>query len=74
MKLNPEKNLAELLDEYPELEVVLFEEFGIHCAMCPMQGYDSLKEAASYHEIEGEDLNEMLEFLEEKIKEIETSD
>lgn len=66
-KIDPNMKVSELIATYPELELVLVEEFGFHCASCMFNEFDNLVEGASLHGIEGDDFLEMVEYLESVI-------
>ncbi len=67
IKINPDMNLAEFIIQYPDLVDVLMYEFGFHCVNCIFSGMDTIRQGASLHMIEGNDFDEMIEYLEDYI-------
>lgn len=64
IKIDPNMKVSDLIANYPDLETILVEEFGFHCASCMFNEFDSLIEGASLHGIEDDDFLEMVEYLE----------
>jgi len=62
--IDPDMNLQDFIFEYPHLVEVLAEDYGFHCVNCMFSGFDTLKEGAAIHGIEGQDFEEMINRLE----------
>ena len=69
IKIDPQININDLITEFPELAEVLTWEYGLHCVNCIISEYDTLKQGAAIHGIEGKDFDDMLAHLEEVINE-----
>ena len=63
------KPLSEIINEYPELMDILMYEYGLNCAGCYIAEFDTLKEGAVIHGIEGKYFDEMITNLENIINE-----
>ena len=66
-KIDPDINMSELIENYPEVTEVLMFEYGLHCINCVIAGLDTLREGAAVHGIEGEDFNDLIKHLEKII-------
>jgi len=64
IQIDPDINLSEFIVTYPQLVEILAEDYGFHCVNCMFSGFDTLKEGAQIHGIDGKDFDEMLERLE----------
>ncbi len=64
IKLDPNMQISDLIDTYPQLVDVLTEDYEFHCVNCLFSGFDNLIEGAGLHGIEGEDFQDMVEHLE----------
>jgi hybrid cluster-associated redox disulfide protein len=64
IQIDPDMNLQEFILEYPQLVDFLAEDYGFHCVTCMFSGWDTLREGASIHQIEGADFDEMIKRLE----------
>jgi len=62
-KIYPDINISELVENYPKAAEVLTREYGLHCINCIISEFDTLREGASIHGIEGEDFEQMLDHL-----------
>jgi hybrid cluster-associated redox disulfide protein len=71
IKIDPNISIPELIERYPQLEKILLDEFGFHCASCIFAEFDTLEEGARLHGIEGPFFEEMLEYLEKILNEPE---
>ena len=69
IKIDPEININDLITDFPELAEVLTWEYGLHCVNCIISEYDTLKQGAAIHGIEGKDFEDMLAHLEEVVNE-----
>lgn len=69
IKIDPEININDLITDFPELAEVLTWEYGLHCVNCIIAEYDTLKQGAAIHGIEGKDFDDMLAHLEEVVNE-----
>lgn len=66
-RIDPEIGINKLIEEYPQLVEILNDEYGFHCVNCIFSEFDTLKEGAAIHGIEGNDFEEMIVKLEEII-------
>lgn len=66
--------IDELLSKYPYLGDILFYEYGLHCVNCIISGFDTLREGAMVHQIEGAEFKKMISHLEEVINLKESKD
>lgn len=69
IKIDPQININDLITDFPELAEVLTWEYGLHCVNCIISEYDTLKQGAALHGIEGKDFEDMLAHLEEVVNE-----
>jgi hybrid cluster-associated redox disulfide protein len=60
-------NLLQLLDEYPDLAEVL-NDFGLHCAGCAFSAFDSIETGAKVHQLDDEEIQEMVTRINEFIE------
>lgn len=67
--IDPSIGINDLVEQYPTLVDVLQEDYGFHCVNCVFSEFDTLKEGASLHGIEGADLDEMINHLESVLNE-----
>lgn len=65
--IDPSIKMSVLTDTYPELIEPLTYDYGLHCVNCMIAEFDTLKEGAVIHGIEGEDFIDMISDLEEII-------
>lgn len=66
IKITKDFNLAELVYKYPETEEILLD-YGLHCAGCIANTFDSVEAGAKVHGIPDEEIDEMLERINEVI-------
>lgn len=59
-------NLATLIDEHPEVEEILYD-YGLHCAGCALNAFDSVETGAKIHGIDDEEIQEMVDRINEVI-------
>lgn len=64
-----DKNINDLLMEFPEIAPVLSYEYGLYCVSCIIADFDTLRQGALIHEIVGEDFDDMVRHLESIINE-----
>lgn len=64
ISIDPDINLQDFIFEYPNLVEILAEDYGFHCVNCMFSGFDTLREGAAIHGIEGSDFEEMINRLE----------
>lgn len=69
MKITEDINIAEMIEKYPVLVEILMDEYEFHCVNCILSGFDTLKEGARIHGIEGEDFEDMLKRLNDAVEE-----
>lgn len=55
--------IRQIVDEHPDLLDVLVKEYGFFCASCFLAEFETLKEGAKVHGIEGVDFEEMMDYL-----------
>lgn len=67
VKLDPKIKMSDLVTSYPELIEPLTYDYGLHCVNCMIADFDTLEEGAVIHGIEGKDLVDMINDLEEMI-------
>ena len=66
-RIDPNIGINDLIETYPQLVEILNDEYGFHCVNCIFSEFDTLKEGAAIHGIEGNDFEEMVFRLEEII-------
>jgi hybrid cluster-associated redox disulfide protein len=64
IKIDPNISMAELVTKYPELVEPLTYDYGLHCVNCMISDFDTLKQGAVIHGIEGKEFDEMLQDIE----------
>jgi len=57
--------IAELVEKYPDLAMVLVEDYGFHCIGCFASGMETLEQGAMVHGMEKDDIKVMIENLNE---------
>jgi len=67
VKITKDYNLLQLLDEYPDLAEVL-NDFGLHCAGCAFSAFDSIETGAKVHDLDDEEIQEMVARINEFIE------
>lgn len=67
IKVTKDYNLLQLLDEYPDLAEVL-NDFGLHCAGCAFSAFDSIETGAKVHQLDDDEIQEMVTRINEFIE------
>jgi hybrid cluster-associated redox disulfide protein len=67
-QINKNTNLQELSENYPGITDYLQYEYGLHCLNCIMAGFETLEQGARVHGIIDKDLDEMIEEINDKVK------
>jgi hybrid cluster-associated redox disulfide protein len=62
MKITKESNIAEIVSKYPQVAQVL-TDFGLHCVGCFASSFDTIEQGAQIHEMDEEEVNELVEEL-----------
>jgi len=63
--INKDMMISELVEKYPDLAMVLVEDYGFHCIGCFASGMETLEQGAMVHGVEEEDIKVMIENLNE---------
>lgn len=63
-KIDLDLPITELLELYPELAPVLTYEYGLYCINCIIADFDTLRNGAELHGIDGKYLEQMILHLE----------
>ena len=63
IKITKNVNLGELVEEYPQLNKVLTEDYGLHCLGCPLAGMETLEMGAIGHGFNDKEIKEMVKRL-----------
>ncbi|PJA40292.1 disulfide oxidoreductase [candidate division WWE3 bacterium CG_4_9_14_3_um_filter_34_6] len=58
-KITKESNIAEIVNEHPEVVEVL-TAFGLHCVGCFASAFDTIGEGAQIHGMIDEEIDEMI--------------
>lgn len=64
-KINKNTNIAELIENDPEMNDVLYE-YGLYCGNCYAAGYDTLEAGAMSHGLEEDEIEELIQELNKK--------
>lgn len=64
-KIDENTNIAELIEENPELNDTLYE-YGLYCGNCYAAGFDTLEAGAKSHGLEDDEIEELIEELNKK--------
>lgn len=67
-KIDKNTNIAELIEENPDLNDVLYE-YGLYCGNCFAAGFDNLEEGAKIHGLEDDEIEELIQELNKKSSE-----
>ncbi len=59
--------IAELVNLYPHIVDFLVEEYEFYCMNCFLSEFETLEQGAATHGIIGEDFEEMLKLINEKL-------
>ncbi|MCA9308620.1 MAG: DUF1858 domain-containing protein [Patescibacteria group bacterium] len=65
--ITKDTNIAELVFRYPVAEEILLD-YGLHCAGCIANGFDTLESGAKIHGLTDDEIAEMLERILEAIE------
>ena len=68
-RIDINKNINELLLEYPEIIPILTYDYGLYCVNCVISEFDTLAMGAKLHGIKGTYFKEMVNHLENVINE-----
>lgn len=63
--IDKNSNIAELLQENPDLNDTLYE-YGLYCGNCFAAGFDNLEEGAKVHGLEDDEIEELIQELNKK--------
>ena len=66
-KIDKNSNIAEILEENPELNDT-FYEYGLYCGGCPMMNLDNIEQGAKIHGLEDDEIEELIQELNKKNK------
>ncbi len=72
MGINKEMKIGEVVEKYPEVVEVLLS-YGVHCVGCHVSQYESIEEGLKGHGMTSEKVDEVVEKLNEYVKEEELS-
>lgn len=64
-KIDKNTNIAELIEQNPEMNEVLYE-YGLYCGNCYAASYDTLEAGAMSHGLEEEEIAELIQELNKK--------
>ncbi len=64
--INKNTNIAELIEQNPEMNDVLYE-YGLYCGDCYAAGYDTLEAGAMSHGLEEDEIEELIQELNKKV-------
>ena len=59
-QIDPDMLIAEMAEMYPEVVNFLIYEYQFHCVGCFISQFETLRQGAQTHGIEGEDYEEMI--------------
>ena len=71
MKIDKKMMMGEILEKYPQLGEVLVEKYGLHCVGCPMGRVESLKDGATSHGMNSEQIEKMVKQLNKEVKKLD---
>jgi hybrid cluster-associated redox disulfide protein len=66
IKINKDKNLAELVSEHPSTVEVLLD-YGLHCVGCIASAFDTIEAGSKVHGLSDKEIDEMVERLNEVV-------
>ncbi len=66
-KINKATSIGQLIEENPEMNEVLYE-YGLYCGNCFAASFDTLEEGAKSHGLEDEEIEELIQELNKKMK------
>jgi hybrid cluster-associated redox disulfide protein len=64
VKLNPDIGIVDLVETYPEVVEVLQSDYNFHCVNCLFSEFDTLRQGAEIHGIDGQDFDDLVSHLE----------
>ena len=64
-KIDKNTNIAELIENDPEMNAVLYE-YGLYCGGCAAAGFDTLEAGAMSHGLEEDEIEELIQELNKK--------
>ena len=64
--ITKDMNLGEVVFKYPEAAEVL-TDYGLSCVGCFASSFDTIEQGAKIHQLDDEELNEMIERINEVI-------
>lgn len=70
IKVDPDIVISDLIEAYPEVAEFLIMEYAIHCVGCFANQFDTLRNGASIHGIDGEYFDEMMVGINDKVNEV----
>ncbi len=60
LNVDRKTNIAELVSKYPEAAEVMLG-YGLHCVGCFASQFDNIEEGAKIHDMDEEEIDEMIE-------------
>jgi len=66
-KVTKESNLGEVVGRYPKTAEIMLE-YGLHCAGCFANAFDTIEQGAAIHALSEEEIQEMLFRINEIVK------
>ncbi|PIS09129.1 threonylcarbamoyl-AMP synthase [Candidatus Beckwithbacteria bacterium CG10_big_fil_rev_8_21_14_0_10_34_10] len=67
MKIKKETIILEILDNYPQLESILVEKYGLHCLGCMGAAFETLEQGAMAHGMKKKEMEMMIKDLNKRI-------
>ena len=64
--ITKDMNLGEVVFKYPEAAEVL-TDYGLSCVGCFASSFDTIEQGAKIHQLDGEELDEMIERINEVV-------
>jgi len=61
--ITKESNIAEIVSKYPEVGLVLAEDYGLHCVGCMAMRFDSLEAGMKIHGYDDKDIEKIVKKL-----------
>lgn len=72
--ITKEMLLGDLVRKYPSLVEILLKDYGLHCAGCFANTFDTIEGGAKVHGMNEREVEEMLEHLNKEVTKIRISD
>ena len=66
-KITKDDNLAQIIDTYPGIDEILLD-YGLHCVGCALNVFDSIQAGCEIHEMDQEEIDELVERLNEFVE------